>query len=187
MSISTSGSAQTSAIQTSAIQPYRPPPPNWVKDAGSPSSSGSGAGGTQGSGGSNPFAKLATDLQSALTALQSGGKIATSASTPSSTDTLAQLQGDLQSLITKFQNDGTGQADGATKASSGHHHHHAKDTDTQQASTTAATSASTAATPTGEPQSQTFVADILKAFQANFLGGGGSKTATTQAGLGIAA
>jgi hypothetical protein len=185
MSISVSASGQASAIQASAIQPYRPPPPNWIKDAGSPSPSGSGTGGTQGSGGTNPFAKLATELQSALTALQSGGITATSAGTPSAKDTLAQLQGNLQSLITKFQTDGTGQADTTAKASGGHRH--AKDTDTLQASTTAATGASATATPALEPPPQTFVADILKAFQANFLGGGGGKATTTQAGLGIAA
>lgn len=178
MSISASASAKTSAVHQ-----YRPPPPNWVKDTGSPSSSASGTGGTQGSGGTNPFAKLATDLQAALTALQSGSTAATStASNASTTDTLAQLQGDLQSLISKFQNDGTTQTDGAVKAVGAHHHHHAKEPD---ASPTSPTTASMATT--GEPQSQTFVADILKAFQANFLGGGSSKSATVQPGLSIAA
>lgn len=157
--------------QTSAVPPHRPPPPNWVKDTGSPSSATPGTGATRGSGGTNPFATLATDLQAALTSLQSGN---TPAAAPSTADPLGKLQADLQSLISKFQNDGTGQADGAAKAGGAHHHHPTKDAD------------ATPASP-GAPPSQTFVADILKAFQANFLGGGTSKAATASAGLTIAA
>lgn len=170
---------------TSAVQPYRPPPPNWIKDTGSSAPSTSRTGATRGSGGTNPFATLATDLQAALTALQSGNTGTTAATGSSTTDPLAKLQGDLQSLISKFQNDGTGQPDGTAKAGGAHHHHHTQTADAPPASAGAQTGTATASTT--EPPSQSFVADVLKAFQANFLGGGTNKATTTSTGLATAA
>ncbi len=184
MSITPTATTPLSATPASAIQ--QRPVPSWVRDAGTPSSTASGPGGTQGSGaqgsgGTNPFDKLATDLQAALTALQSGNSDTPATST---TDTLSKLQGDLQSLISKFQSDGTGQASGA------HHHHHAKPADQASGSATTTATADTApsaASPTGEPAAQSFVADVLKAFKANFLGGGPGTAASASQGLGITA
>lgn len=177
----------SAAAHTAAVQQHRLPPPNWVKDTGSPAANASGARGAHGGGGTNPFEKLATDLQAALTALQGGNSNATTPAantSASKTEAVAQLQGDLQSLLSKFQDGGTGQAQGGGKADGAHHHQGLNAAAQAALSTTAptdsaATGTATASPPSGTPAAPTFVADVLRAFQANFLGGASSGTRAT--------
>lgn len=174
--MSVSSVAATQQIQ--AQQAYRPPTrSDNDQDAGSTPASSTGA--AQGSGGTNPFARLVTDLQSALVSMQgSGGNAATRTGTTATatSDPMATLKSDLQSIVTQFQSGGSQGAGGGPQGAGGthpHHHHH-KDNDTQTAATTTATAATTssATSPTG------IVDSIMKAFQSTMQGGSANASAS---------
>ena len=198
MSVSSISSNQ----QIQAQQAYRPPPrADFDQDAGT---TPTGTGAAQGSGGTNPFSKLVTDLQSALVSLQgSGGASATGTTTASTTsasttDPLTTLQNDLQSIISQFQSGGTSGATSAATgapgaggtpgagAAHGHHHHH-KDNDSQTASSsTTATSTATATAPAAAPTSG-IVDSILQAFKSAMQGNPASTTAGASSALSVSA
>lgn len=178
--MSVSSIATTQQIQ--AQQAYRPPPsPDIGQNPGNQSST---TGATQGSGGTNPFAKLVTDLQSALVSMQEANGTAATTSigttTTATSDPMATLKSDLQSIVTQFQSGGSQGANGGPQGVGGahpHHHHH-KDNDAQVASTQPSSS---------ETSSSSIVESIMKAFQSVMPGGSAAATSPNTASLSLSA
>jgi hypothetical protein len=188
--MSVSSVATTQQIQ--AQQAYRPPPrPDNDQDAGTTASSGMGA--AQGSGGTNPFARLVTDLQSALVSMQgtsgNAASVSTGAAATATSDPMATLKSDLQSIVTQFQSGGSQAAAGGPQgAGCAHpHHHHHKDSDTEPAGAIASTSAAATPATSGATPPSRIVDSILQSFQSAMQGGSAKSSSGTTASLSLSA